>query len=223
MSDQDSRDALLDAAQALFFNRGYEATTEQAIEAEAGAGAGSFAACFATKLAAAEALALRMGEPLQGLIEPILEDEALSALEKLNAFFDISASWKWGQAEMVRQVVRGLALEGNLTLIQITGTVLMGLYQPMLAQIISQGQAEGVLDVEEPADTAELILQLSTTLRSTIAALVLELEEQPWTFKVIERKTRLFITATERILGAPKGSLRHMDIGYLEALVCQEP
>ena len=69
---------------------------------------------------------------------------------------------------MVRQTLRGLVREDNLVLQHVTSAVFLALYQPLLQQIIAQGKAEGVFDVEEPADMAELILLLSAALRSSV-------------------------------------------------------
>jgi hypothetical protein len=159
-----------------------------------------------------------MAAPLLGLLEVYLEDEALSAIDRLNAFYDVAASWKWGNEELVRVMMEGLLKEENLALRHHLEEVFVSAFVPLLAQIVAQGRSEGVFEVAEPEDTAELILLLTNSMRMTIVKRITRLQEQPWAFREIQRKSELLIQATERILGAPVGCLRRLDVGYLETL-----
>lgn len=217
--EQQARDALLDATQTLFMERGYEPTTKAQIEQTAGLPEGSFGRHFDSKSAAARAMAQRMAAPVLGLLELYLEDEALSAVDRLNAFFEVAASWKWGNEELVHTLIEGLLKEENLALRHHLNEVFVDAFVPLLTQIVAQGRSEGVFEVVEPEDTAELLLLMMNGVRMTMVRHVTELQERPWAFKEIQRKSELLFQATERILGAPAGSLRRMDVGYLESIV----
>ena len=82
---------------------------------------------------------------------------------------------------------------------------------PLLADIIRQGEEEGILEASCAEDTAELIFQLAVALRESTAGLFLALETDPGQWPVIERKVACFETAIERVLKAPEGSVRLAD------------
>jgi AcrR family transcriptional regulator len=69
------RNELLDSAQALFFNKGYEATTVADIIEKAGVSKGGFYHHFTAKDDLLEALGERLAAETLGRLQPILKQD----------------------------------------------------------------------------------------------------------------------------------------------------
>src|SRR5919106_5745331 len=79
------RNELIDSAQALFFSKGYEATTVADIMERAGVSKGGFYHHFSAKEDLLEALAERMAAGSVVRLQPILEERGLHAVARMNA------------------------------------------------------------------------------------------------------------------------------------------
>src|SRR5438270_698480 len=99
---EERRNELLDCAQALFFERGYEQTTVNAVIAKAGVSKGAFYHHFASKEEMLEALAARLAHEGLVRVQGVLEDPSLDALSRLNAFLTQSRRMKVEHAPMIR-------------------------------------------------------------------------------------------------------------------------
>src|SRR5688572_17115475 len=78
---------LLDCAQRLFFERGYDGTTVNDIIREAGVSKGAFYHYFVSKEALLEALSVRMTRDFIDDLQLVLDDRSLDAVARLNAVF----------------------------------------------------------------------------------------------------------------------------------------
>src|SRR5215472_4760327 len=88
------RNEILDLAQRLVYTKGYERMTIQDILDELQISKGAFYHYFDSKQALLEALIERMGQDALQLLNPIVHDPRLGALEKLQRFFDTAVQWK---------------------------------------------------------------------------------------------------------------------------------
>ncbi len=84
------RTELLDAAQALFYDQGYESTTVDAIINKVGVAKGTFYYYFDSKVALLNALADRLSAAGLEQIRGIVELDDMDALAKLNKVFELS-------------------------------------------------------------------------------------------------------------------------------------
>src|SRR5574341_1811012 len=82
------RNAILDSALRLIYTRGYERMTIQDILNDVGISSGAFYHYFDSKPAVLEGFIERIKEEAEKPLLPILHDPHLSALEKLQGFFD---------------------------------------------------------------------------------------------------------------------------------------
>lgn len=85
MPDTDARRRLLDAAQRLLWERGFDATSPRAVMAESGVGQGSLYHHFPTKKALAEAALTEIADRLVADVEAVLGDPATPPLDRLRA------------------------------------------------------------------------------------------------------------------------------------------
>jgi hypothetical protein len=89
--------------------------------------------------------------------------------------------------------------------------------QPLFVEIIRQGAGEGVFTTPYPEHASQVLIGLSQTLGDTFARLLLT--EEKSSGQALQ-EAEIFVAAyqdvVERILGAPHGSIRLMDVESLE-------
>src|SRR6266487_2074070 len=85
---------ILDVAQRLVYTKGYDQMAIQDILDELQISKGAFYHYFDSKPALLEALIERLGQEALRLLNPIVQDPHLGALDKLQRFFDTAVRWK---------------------------------------------------------------------------------------------------------------------------------
>ncbi len=207
VKDHDSRrNEILDTAQQLFYQKGYEETSIQDLLNAVGIAKGTFYHYFDSKQALLEELVTRMVAQTIALVEPIVADPQRSALEKFEQFFNQVGQWKAERRGLLLQVLRAYYRDENILLRHKMVISSFAQVAPMLAAIIEQGIAEGVFATKYVAETAQIVLKTTQNLSETIAMLILE--PPPDALAILERQISAHHKAIERILEAPSGSLQ---------------
>jgi len=219
------RGELLDCAQELFLRRGYDNTTINDVIAAAGVSKGALYHYFTSKEAMLEALAERFaGRSLEQLAD-VMEDPALEALARLNAFLARSRQLRREAAPTIRPLFGAIFRPENIVLYHRIQSAAMAMMTPPLARIITQGVAEGIFHTPDPAGTAEMILQLGAAAYGVIARALAatskhEIDEAADT---LEDLLKLHGIAIDRILCLPEGSVRLVERGFVRAIMTAHP
>ncbi len=206
------RSEILDVAQRLFYQKGYEQTSVQDIITEIGIAKGTFYHYFSSKLDLLDAMIERMIEQTLQSLEPLVADDQLSALEKFEGFFSDLADWKVENKAFFLDIMNIWYKDENAILRHKVTTTSVEKTMPLLAQIIEQGMAEGTFATDYPADIAEIVLQIGQALSDTLAKIILNETHNDDTLAIIERKTIVYHYAIERTLNAPTGSITLFDL-----------
>jgi AcrR family transcriptional regulator len=148
-SADDRRNEILDGAQALFFERGYERTTVNDVIAKVGISKGGFYHHFTAKEDLLEAITARLAQDAVARVRDILDDPALDALERLNAFLARSRQMKLEDAPKLRAAFDVIFRPENLLLYHRINAASIAVMRPVLSRIIVEGTAEGVFAVPE--------------------------------------------------------------------------
>lgn len=204
------QDEILDTAQRLFLERGYEATSIQAIIDEIGIAKGTFYHHYPSKPALLDALVARMVVVLGALIQPLIDDPALGAVDKLNAVFLSAGAWKTDHRALMLEMHRALYTEANEQLrlrIQREGNAMM---MPIVARILEQGVAEGVMNTRYPRHAAQIVLELGITLGRTLGDALLRPDATPDLASILT-DLDAYHDAVGRLLGAAPGAIRLVD------------
>lgn len=164
------RAELLDCAQGLFLTRGYEQTTVNDVIAATGLSKGAFYHHFRAKEDLLEAIADRFARESLGVIQALQADPSLDALQRLNRLLSLSREWKRGHIAELRAMLATLLDPQNAVLYQRIVEAVFRVLAPALAEIIAQGEAEGVFDAGDPAVAAEVLLGLSNGRRGLVIA-----------------------------------------------------
>ncbi len=208
------RNEILDVAQQLFYQKGYEQTSIQEILGAVGIAKGTFYHYFASKEALLAALVERMSGQVMQLINHIATDPTLTACQKLEQVFVQAHQWKFEHKAVLLQVLSAFYQAENLRLRHTLVVAGAAQIVPVWAQIIEQGVQEGVFATAFARETAEIIFKTLQSLSEEIALLIL----QPPVDAVagLERKVLAYQQAIERLLGAAPGAFQLFDIELIK-------
>jgi AcrR family transcriptional regulator len=203
------RRELLDLAEQLFLERGYERTTVNDVIAAAGVSKGAFYHHFRAKEDLLEAIAERFaGESLRVVAE-VRADQSLNALQKLNAILQRVRAWKTERAPDLRLVFGAMLTADNTVLYHRILGAMFEAVAPALAQVVAEGQSQGVFNPPDAALAAEVILSVGEG-RQRLTATVLALTDAgdiEGAVRLIAPRLRAEEAVIDRVLGLPPGSV----------------
>jgi AcrR family transcriptional regulator len=222
---EDRRAELLDLAEELFFEIGYERTTVADIIARAGVSKGGFYHHFDSKEALLEALLARISAQIVSDAEAAYNTPGLNALDKFNAFLRRSRDWKRNAAPRLRSIFTAILAQGNERLYQRLVRNTVALLMPMLTKIVDEGTRAGDFAAPHPGLVAEIVLNLGMTRQESVAAAIED--AQRGNVEAAAEKLHRRIMAEgrvlDRLLGVPEGSIVLDEPGFarvmLEAMV----
>jgi AcrR family transcriptional regulator len=213
----EKRNAILDVAQRLVYSKGYEQMTIQDILDDLQISKGAFYHYFGSKPVLLEALVERMGLVVEKLVLPIMHDPELTALQKLQHFFDTLNRFKIAQKDFLLALLQGWYKDENAIVRHKLMMTTPKVIKPFLAEIIQQGNAEGVFSTFYPEQqVSDVVLALTQALGDTLGLLLLSSEPSHDNLQDIECTVAAYNDALERILGTPRGSLSLVDTETLK-------
>lgn len=212
------RNEILNATQQLIFSKGYERMTIQDILAHLKISSGAFYHYFDSKQAVLEGFIKRIQEETEKPLLPILNDPHLSAIEKLLGFFDTLDRLRTANKANVIQLLRVWYTDENAIVRQKVDDAIREQRAPLLTEIVRQGVEEGVFTTPYSTQAGEVILSLLQGMGTTHARLLLSLDQELMTNSREERCIEeiiatyaAYMSAIERVLGAPPNSLQRAD------------
>jgi len=212
------RNEILDAALRLVYSKGYGKMTVQDILDELGISKGAFYHYFDSKANVLEALIERMVvEQVEPLLLSVVRDPHLTALEKLQGYFDTAVSWKTSEKALMLELVKVWYSDENALARQKMMALMVKHVTPLFMEIIHQGVREGVFTTPSPEYASQVIINLVQPLGDTFAQMLLS--EEATHSHALQRAEMIVVAyndAVERILGAPKGSIHLMDTEILK-------
>jgi AcrR family transcriptional regulator len=198
---------ILDMAQSLFLQKGYDATSVQEIIDAVGIAKGTFYYYFRSKLELLDAMVDRMVRQQIAETESWLADSQLDAVGKLVQIFRRANTWKLQRKEFLLDLLRVMYRPDNAILRERLRHKSIAAVTPLLAQIIQQGVVEGSFDVEDPEEKAAVVLHMGQAFSDAMAQALLTDPRDPELLDRMERKARAYERSVERVLGAPPDSL----------------
>ena len=212
------KNELLDAAWELFVQEGYEKVSVNAIIEKVGVEKGTFYHYFESKEDLLQVLVRRhTGEHMAEWRE-IVADRKMSGLEKLNAVLGASKEVKIEHKTLALAFIKHFFREENFLLRYRYNEDLADAAAEILYQVVEQGTREGDFDTPYPREAIRLVMKLGKILLENMADLILQIEEKEENKEKLGHLYEVYQDAMERILGAPKGSIRFFDRDFLEAM-----
>jgi len=205
------RNEILDAAQRLFYAKGYDETSIQEIIDAVGIAKGTFYHHFESKQGLLDHLIDRMFSHVLAPLEVMVNEGTDNAIDKLQKLYLEIGIWKAENKEFFYDLVKAFHRPGNLTLSYAARNEANRRMTPLLTRIIRQGIEEGLFNTDYPDEIAEVILSMGTDLSHRMGELLLQVGENPKAAGEIERVLGLAEDCTERLLGTSKGALTLFD------------
>jgi AcrR family transcriptional regulator len=201
------RNEILDSAQQFVYAKGYEQMTIQDILQECQISKGAFYYYFDSKSALLEALIERMLDEALLILQPIVEDPNLGALDKLQLYFSTAGRWKIAQKEFMLEILRVWYADDNAIVRQKASAAGLARVGPMIDTIVRQGVQEGVFSVSCPDRLGEVSLFLMYGLGDMMIQQLLSQGPDRAPLEKLIHTLEAYTRALERVLGAPTGSI----------------
>jgi AcrR family transcriptional regulator len=205
------RDSFVDAASLLIQTKGYERMSIQDVLDVLAASRGAFYHYFESKEALLEAVIDRMGEAVIGGLDTVLADPALPAPEKLEAVFTTIGSYKAARRDLVLAILEVWLSDDNAIVRDKFRGFLAARLTPVLARILRQGAGEGSMVMDDPDETALVVVTLVQGLNEHTGHQFVAHQDGTATIESTMRTFGAFKSALERVLGVPPDSLSLMD------------
>ena len=210
------RNEILDTAQRLVYTKGYEQMSIQDILAERQISKGAFYHYFDSKGSLLEAIIELMLDEATLLLQPIVDDPHLAALDKLKRYFSVAGRWKVAQKAFMLEILRVWYNDDNAIVRQKISAAGLKRVAPMIDAIVEQGVHERVFDIPCPDRLGEVSLSLMYSLGDTITLELLSRDPTPASLERIVAMVAAYTHALERILGAPSNSIELVEPEILE-------
>ena len=224
------RKDILDAAQRLVLTVGYEQMSIQDILDEVQMSSGAFHHYFGSRAALLDAFIQRMGQETEKPLLPILRDPHLTAIQKLQGFFDTFDSLRYAMRADLIKLARVWYTDGNALVRSKVDEAVFKQRAPLISEIVRQGMREGSFHVSQPEQAGEVILALLAGMGNTHAGLLLAIDAElrgnaastPPIADLVNQIVSVhaaYMEAIERVLGAPPGCLARTDAAAVKRWV----
>jgi AcrR family transcriptional regulator len=206
------RNEILDAAMGLVYSKGYEQMTIQDILDTLQISRGALYHYFDSKQALLEALIELSAKGAEQTLLVIALDPSLSAVQKIQSYFDISTRWKTGQKELILGALQNWYSDENTLIRQKMASTSLKYMSRLLEPIIRQGIEEEVLATAFPAEVAVMFAGVTLSLSDSLVDLMLTTNPEQRSFQKAQAFLDAYFDTIERILGAPAGSFKVLDV-----------
>ena len=191
---EDRKNEILDVAEQLFVEKGYDNASTNDIIARIGIARGTLYHHFSSKEEILDAIIDRMTRESIESARLIVKDKKRPILERVTmAMVALNTT---GNAKDV--VMEQMHRPQNALLHQKIQNKLIGGVVPLFAELIKEGNKEGIFNTKYPMEASEMIMIYSNEAFD---------DNENLTPSQKKAKGKAFIYNTERILGAKEGSL----------------
>lgn len=207
---------LLTAAMELFTQFGYKKTSVQMITEKVGVAKGLFYHYFDSKADLLQQLATWQADTFFETLPTHASEMEGDALHKTREIISKVVQWKFEDARgMTLAYLQVMYREENAAFRMALVNEYTDRIIPIFTEIIAEGVAEGLCDVDDPQLSAEMIFATWTGAADRLAALMLALPQNEPGVEPILARVRAWEGAIERILGIEAGTLQLYDYEYL--------
>lgn len=201
---EERRNEILDAAEKLFGEKGFDGTSTNDILNEVGIARGTLYYHFSSKEDILDAMIERITDRLAANAEAIVKKKEIPVLERLTmTIMSLNINNGLGQ-EIMKQIHKP---QNALMHLKMQERLLTAV-NPIVSGLIEEGISDGICSTDYPAEVTEMALLYSNTAFDELAELT---DEQR------KKKIAAFIYNVERLLGMKEGSMRDFLLPIFEA------
>lgn len=159
------KNELVEIAEKLFLEKGYEETSVDDILNASGLSKGGFYHYFKSKEEVLAESISNFAENLLTELEPLIADKKLNALEKLKRCLEKKTASQRSKIELLRYM--NMLMKSDFTFYKYNLTITQKYVEPF-ARVIEQGMEEGIFKVEFPLETADILLRAVTSVPQSV-------------------------------------------------------
>lgn len=205
---------ILETAHLLFSEKGYDKTSVNDIINKLNISKGAFYHYFNTKDEVLDDIIMNYSTEVVDMLYEIAYDSSLNGLDKYKKMFSETQKLRKQNAEKFSFLSKLFLTEGNLLFRhRYTEKILELTKQPFMI-ILKQGIKERLFLINNPEETAELIIRFGNIYRTKIAFLTLTINENPNNRLKIKNITEFMQDTVERLLGLDSGTLDIISHSY---------
>lgn len=205
------RDAFIDAAARLIQTKGYERMSIQDVLDDLDTSRGAFYHYFSSKEELLQAVIDRMGDAVIASLGAVLDDPETPAPRKIELVFSTIGRYKAERRELVLAILEVWLADDNALVREKFRRFGFARLTPVLSSIIRQGAREGSMTVDDPDDTALVVVSLVQGLNELAGQLFVAHHAGTASIESIMRTFGAYKVALERVLGLPRNSLTLID------------
>ena len=205
------REAFVEAAQRLMQSRGYQQMSIQDVLDELQASRGAFYHYFDSKQALLEAVIDRMVDAALAVVAPIVADQQLPAIAKLDRVFSGIGRWKTERKSLVLALLTVWMSDDNAIVREKLRRNMVRRLVPTLSPIVQQGIDEGTFHADSAEATARVLVMLLQGFQDVATELFLARQAGEVDAAGVEQTFTEYAAAFDRILGAPAGAVNLID------------
>ena len=206
---------ILDTAEKLFFERGYDRTSVQDILDALQMSKGGFYHYFDAKDSVLWAVSERRAQGRFDQLNATLRDARLGPVEKLNLLLGMTNLFQAEEAPFAALMLKLCYRDKDATMCAHRRRVLVDGLLPMLNDVIAEGMADGSFHTRHPLEIGRLLLLLACDVNDESCNLLADNPDNP---DVMIRMLELLNTwreSVERLAGAPYGTVVLFEVGQL--------
>jgi AcrR family transcriptional regulator len=219
-STRDARADLVSHARELIVRRGYSSTTVDAINESARLSKGTFYHYFKSKSELLDAVVSQLTDEGWANTRRALESTDGGAMERFKRFLAAARRWRIIALPQTAEIMRVVLRPESSQLRERLRNRSISLAAPGLAELLEDGNREGVFSVDDPEATARVFLILAYGVsEDQIQEVVTSSLSDEALLERVAARGRAFMRAIEALLGVAPHSLVGPDVELLAGMI----
>ena len=209
------RTQILDAAEKLFFERGYDRTSVQDMLDALQMSKGGFYHYFDAKDSVLRAVSERRAQGRFDRLASELHGSRRNAVEKLNLLLGMANLFEAEDAPFAALMVKLCYIDKDAAMCAHRRRVLVDRLLPLVNDVIEKGVSDGSFHTRHPMEIGRLLLLLACDVDDEVCNLLGENPDNPDVMLRLLELLNTWREAAERLVGAPYGTITLFDVGRL--------
>ena len=205
------RAQILDAAEQLFFEKGYDRTSVQDILDALGMSKGGFYHYFDSKEAVLRAVSERRAEARFEHLSAELYGIRRSPIDRLNLLLGMANLYEREDLRFATMMLKLCYIDGDAAMREHRRRILLDRLAPYVADVIGEGMADGSFHARHPMELGKLLLLLALDADEEACTTLARQSGNPDALIDMLELMNAWREAAEDLVGAPFGSIRLFD------------
>ena len=209
------RNQILDCAEKLFFQRGYDHTSVQDILNALNISKGGFYHYFDAKESVLRELCERRWTERFEKLRMELYGSRRGPMDKLNLLLNQADLFEQEDVHFSALMVKVCYRDGDVAIRDYRRRTLMDLILPALNDVVLEGIAQGVLYTRQPTQIGKLLMMLACDVNDEVCDLFAQTPDDPDRMVRMLELLNAYRESVELLAGVPYGSMTLIDAGRL--------